>query len=121
VAAAARRHDKLALNIFRRCGTLLGSAVANLVSLFDPQIVILGGGVGEAADLYLESVQRAILERAQPLAAGRVKLTVSRLGPTTNLLGCARLAWELAGIRPLRSHEKGTKTSKTSASGNTAS
>jgi glucokinase len=115
VAAAARRHDKLALNIFSRCGNLLGSAVANLVSLFDPQIVILGGGVGEAADLYLELVQRAMLERAQPLAAGRVKLTVSRLGPTTNLLGCARLAWELAGIRPLRSHEKGTKTNKTSA------
>lgn len=99
IAAAARRHDRLALDIFNRSGRLLGFAVANLVSLFDPEIVILGGGLAAASDLYLRSLRTAMLERAQPLAARRVKVTVSRLGPTSNLLGCARLAWELAGVQ----------------------
>jgi glucokinase len=94
VAAAARRHDRLALDIFNKAGKLLGFAVANLVSLFDPEIVVLGGGMAAVAGLYLTSLQRAMLERAQPLAAKRVRIVVSKLGPKANLLGCARLAWE---------------------------
>jgi len=93
VAAAARQHDPLALDIFDKSGRLLGFAVANLVSLFDPEIVVLGGGMAAVADLYLGSLRRAMLERAQPLAARRVKIVVSKLGPKANLLGCARLAW----------------------------
>lgn len=93
VAAAALEHDPLAVDIFARAGKFLGFAVANLVSLFDPEVVILGGGMAEAADLYLESLKQAMFERAQPLSARLVKIKVSRLGPKANLLGCARLAW----------------------------
>jgi glucokinase len=96
VAAAARQRDRLALDIFNRAGELLGFAIANLVSLFDPQVVVLGGGMAEVSDLYLPSLRKAMLEHAQPLAASRVKIKVSKLGPLTNLLGCARLAWELS-------------------------
>jgi len=94
VAAAARQHDVLALDIFNRTGKFLGFAVANLVSLFDPEIVVLGGGMAAAADLYLRSLQRAMLQRAQPLAAKRIRIVVSKLGDKANLLGCACLAWK---------------------------
>ena len=104
VAAAARQNDRLALDIFHRSGRLLGFAIANLVSLFDPEIVVIGGGMAAVADLYLEPLRKALLERAQPLAAKQVKITVSRLGPKANLLGCARLAWELVGVQPRRAH-----------------
>jgi glucokinase len=100
VAAAARRHDHLAVDIFRRSGELLGRAVANLVSLFDPEIVVIGGGLAEAADLYMGTLRRAMRECAQPLAAKKVKVTVSQLGPAANLVGCARLAWRLQGHAP---------------------
>jgi glucokinase len=93
VAAAARGGDRLALDVFNRAGRLLGIAVANMVSLFDPQIIILGGGMATAADLYLESLCNTMQKRAQPLAARQVKLVVSKLGERANLLGCARLAW----------------------------
>ncbi len=93
VAAAARRGDPMALDIFRRCGTFLGWAVANMISLFDPEIIVLGGGMADAADLYLDSLKAAMLERAQPLAAKKVKIRVSKLGNAANLLGCASLAW----------------------------
>ncbi|MFZ0730722.1 MAG: ROK family protein [Candidatus Sulfotelmatobacter sp.] len=94
VAAAAREGDPMGLDIFQQEGRLLGFGVANMVSLFDPEIVILGGGMAGAADLYLDSLRDAMLERAQPLAAHQVKLAVSKLGDRANLLGCARLAWQ---------------------------
>jgi glucokinase len=93
VAAAARRGDRLAVDIFNRAGRLLGFAVANLVSLLDPEVIILGGGLAVVADLYLGSLRQAMHERAQPLAAGKVRVVVSRIADTVNLLGCARLAW----------------------------
>jgi glucokinase len=99
VAAAARRGDHLCLDIFTQAGRFLGYAVANLVSLFDPEIIVLGGGMAAIADLYLSSLQSTMLERAQPLAVKKVKITVSKLGETVNLLGCARLAWDRADIR----------------------
>jgi glucokinase len=97
VAAAARQGDELARDVFRRAGRYLGFAVANLVSLLDPEVVVIGGGMAAAADLYLDSLKEAMIERAQPLAARQVKVSVSKLGSKVNLLGCARLAWESAG------------------------
>ena len=51
------------------------------------------------SDLYLDSLRSAMLERAQPLSAAKVKVVVRRLGDKANLLGCARLAWNRAGKR----------------------
>lgn len=99
VAAAARKGDPLSIEIFRRAGTLLGYGIANMVSLLDPQVIILGGGLAAVSDLYLDSLRSAVLERAQPLSAAQVKVVVSRLREQANLLGCARLAWDHAGKR----------------------
>ena len=99
VAAAARLGDRMALDVFTRAGAFLGYGIANLVSLLDPQIVILGGGMAAIADLYLESLRSAMFERAQPLAARHVKVVVSKLGDRANLLGCAHLAREYTKVR----------------------
>ena len=96
VATAARRGDPVARDILVRSGRYLGFAIANLISLFDPQIVVVGGGLAAASDLFLAPARRAMAERAQPLAAARVKIAVSRLGNKANLLGCAHLAWKAA-------------------------
>lgn len=98
VAAAARRGDRLAIDVFTRAGQYLGFAVANLVSVLDPEMIVLGGGMASVADLYLPSLRKAMLERAQPLAANKVKIVISKLAETVNLLGCARLAWQ-AGVK----------------------
>jgi len=99
VATAARRGDALSREIFQTCGRLLGLGVANLVSVFDPEIIVIGGGMAGAADLFLDALKKGMLERAQPLAAKQVKIAVSKLGDAANLLGCARLAWEAAGVK----------------------
>lgn len=94
VSSAARCGDALAVDIFNRAGRLLGFGVANLVSLFDPEVIVLGGGMASVADLYLTALRKAMFERAQPLAANKVKIVVSKLAENVNLLGCARLVWE---------------------------
>ncbi len=99
VAAAARERDPMALDIFMRSGAVLGLGVANMISLFDPEVVIIGGGMAGAADLYLKSLRDVVARRAQPIAARKVKFVVSKLRDKANLLGCARLAWQLSKMR----------------------
>jgi glucokinase len=92
VAEAARHGDMLATEVYLKAGRLLGYGVANLVSLFDPEIVVIGGGLAGASDLFLSALRTAMKERAQPIAAKKVKVAVSRLGGDANLLGMAWLA-----------------------------
>ena len=97
VAAAARSGDGLALDVFRHAGRLLGYGIANLVSILDPEVIVLGGGMATVADLFLAPLEQAMFERAQPLAAKQVNIVVSTMADTVNLLGCARLAWDTVG------------------------
>ncbi len=96
VAEAARRGDVLSIEVFLEAGRLLGYAVANLVSLFDPEIVVIGGGLARASDLFLDVLRKGTRERAQPISGKQVRVVASRLGGNANLLGVARLAWEIA-------------------------
>ncbi len=96
LARIARRGDTRARKLFARVGRLLGLAVANLISLFDPEVIVLGGGLAGAADLYFRPLRKTALERCQPLAGQQVQIRVSRLGSDANLLGVAQLAWEAA-------------------------
>lgn len=91
-AAAARDGDVEAQGVFVATGRLLGYAVANIVSLFDPEIVVLSGGLTAAADLFIDELKRSALERAQPLSARTIRIVTSALGSDANLLGAARLA-----------------------------
>lgn len=113
VAAAARRGDQLAIEVFAQAGAFLGYAVANLVSLFDPEIVVIAGGMAGAADLFLEPLKRIVSSRAQPLAAQRTRVVVSKLKNSVNLLGCARLAWDAAADAS-RTRVRGPATKKVS-------
>ena len=70
-----------------------------MVSILDPEVVILGGGLSAVADLYVEFLRNAMMERAQPVSAKQVRVVVSRLGDKANLLGCARIAWDHSTAR----------------------
>src|SRR6185437_10706256 len=98
IARMAREHDPFARQIFQRAGKLLGLAVANLISLFDPQVVIVSGGMSAAADLFYDTLKETALARCQPLAAKQVQIKLSRLGNDANLLGMGYLALGRAGL-----------------------
>ncbi len=92
LAEAARRGDASAKKVFERVGRQLGAALANLISLFDPEAIVLTGGVASAADLFLDEAKRTARALGQPLSAPQVDITVTALGAEANLLGAARLA-----------------------------
>jgi glucokinase len=94
VAAGARAGDALALEIVAEAVAYLGMAIANIVSLLNPEIVVVGGGLFHAADVLLEPVRREVGRWAQPLAARGVRIELSGLGEDAGLYGCGKLAWE---------------------------
>src|SRR5439155_13881254 len=69
-AAAVRQGDPLALAVWESAMADLGAGVATVVSLFNPDRVVLGGGVSRAADLLLPVVRRIVAERTMPMLAG---------------------------------------------------
>ncbi|SRR5213593_1996673 len=79
---------------FGHIGQLLGLAVANIISLFDPEVVVLTGGVTNSADKFLDILIQNARRRAQPISAPQVEIVVSTLQSDANLLGVARLAMQ---------------------------
>lgn len=92
VVEAARRGDAPALGIIRAAAHFLGMGVANIISILDPEMVVIGGGLAQAGELLLEPLRRTALERAQPLAAKKVKIEASRLGGDAGAIGAAAIA-----------------------------
>ena len=93
VTLAAERGDAVALAAFRSVGDWLGIGVANLVAAFDPEVVVVGGGVSAAGELLLAPA-RAALARSLVGAGHRVVPPFLRaaLGPEAGAIGGADLA-----------------------------
>jgi glucokinase len=97
VAAAARAGDANALDAFRQTADHLAVGIANLISILDPEMVVLGGGLMQASDLILERIRSQALRWTQPIAAASVRIEKTALGEGAGLLGAARLAWLAIG------------------------
>jgi glucokinase len=93
VTDAARAGDRLALEAFEEVGGWLGVGIANLVAAFDPELVVVGGGVSAADDLLLDPA-RAALEQSLVGAGHRVipPIVRARFGPEAGVVGAAALA-----------------------------
>ncbi len=94
VAEAARRKDPLAMEVVAEAVRYIGMGVANIVSLLNPEVVVLGGGLFQAADVFLEPVRAEFRRWAQPQAAESVRIELSALGEDAGLYGCGKLAWD---------------------------
>jgi glucokinase len=92
VAAAARRGDQAARQVLREVGNNLGLGVANIVSLLNPEVVVLGGGLARIGNPLLVPLRRTLRQWGQPLAAKQVRVVRSRLGDEAGILGAARYA-----------------------------
>lgn len=88
----ARDGDPDARTLFREVGDAVGQALAVLVSLLDPQLIILGGGVSQSWDLMCESAMPGMQTWAQPEAVKKVRVELSRLGVHAGILGAAAAA-----------------------------
>jgi glucokinase len=98
VVGAARAGDPLAQHILATAVTYLGMGIANIVSILNPEMIVLGGGLFQAGELLIRPVRKEFKKWAQPLAAKKVKIELSSLGEDTGLYGAAKLAWESTAI-----------------------
>lgn len=89
---AARQGDPPALDVVQETARLIGLGVANVVSLVNPEIVILGGSIGCQGDLLLPVVRETVAAWAQPASATDLPIISSELGADAGLLGAAYAA-----------------------------
>ena len=92
IFAAYKKGDALAKAVLREAVQFWGMGVANLVSIFNPEKIIFGGGVFGPGKEFLREIRAEAKKWAQPIAMRRVKLEVSRLGPNAALYGAAFIA-----------------------------
>ncbi len=89
VAQAARRGEAEALDIFRQVGWYLGIACANMAQLFNPQCIVIGGGVSEAFDLFREPLEHVMRERTMLEVYEPVRVAPAACGAIAGSLGAA--------------------------------
>ncbi len=94
VVKLARQGEPRAKKVLAQAGHYLGLALANLVDILNPEIIVIGGGVASAGRLLLAPAERTMRRWAQPLAVQQVRITRSRLGGRAGLLGAAKLCFD---------------------------
>jgi len=94
VFTAYEQGDKLASEVFSICIRFWGMAVANLVSLFNPEKIILGGGVFGPAVQFIPAITKEAAKWAQPISITQVNIESSALGADAGLYGAAHLAFQ---------------------------
>ncbi len=87
VAAAARAGDLVSQQIITASGNYLGIAIAGLVNLFNPGMIVVGGGVAHMGDLLLEPIRQSVRERSLRSAAQAVRINASVLGRRSSSIG----------------------------------
>jgi glucokinase len=93
VAEAARSGDLLATSVIMRAGTFLGIAIANYLHIFNPTLVILGGGVTLSGNLLLDPLRTSLQNHVMnPGYLDDLKIELAVLGDNVGLMGALALA-----------------------------
>ncbi len=92
VFAAYKQDDSIANRVIQKAVEYCGMAAANLISIFNPEKIIFGGGVFDAAAPLLNQIKTEAKKWAQPLAFKEVTIELARLGSDAGLFGAAYLA-----------------------------
>ncbi len=87
---ALSKEDMLAIEVMERIGASLGRAIAGLINLFNPEVIVLGGTLYEAEDYLLLPIKSAINKYALNFVSKDTTIKVSKLGESAGLVGiCA--------------------------------
>jgi glucokinase len=92
IFAAYEEGDVIATEVLDDAIVFWGMAAANLVSLFNPEVIVFGGGVFGPAARFIDRIREEATRWAQPIAIEEARFVASKLGGDAGLYGAARLA-----------------------------
>lgn len=93
--ARSRAGDPSALQFWQSYGRDLGAGLASLIYIFDPEAVVLGGGISASAEFFLPAVQAEVNQRVFYSAQSGLQILIAELGNQAGVVGAAKLAWQL--------------------------
>jgi glucokinase len=91
ICELAQQGDSVALQAVEHEAFYLGLGLANLISLFTPDAIVLSGSVMKSAPLFLDRIRAVIRSGCRFVPAEKTQLTLASLGDDTNLIGAARV------------------------------
>jgi glucokinase len=89
ISIAAQRGDALASEVIFKAATYLGVGMVNLVNIFNPEMIIVGGGMVKMGDLLLNPARQVVKRRAFKLPAQEVRIVPAQLGNNAGVFGAA--------------------------------
>lgn len=92
ICELARTGNPFAKRAVEREGMYLGLGLANLIGMFVPDVIVLGGGMMQSADLYLQKIREVIRSGCRFVPAEKTEIARASLGENTNLIGAA-MTW----------------------------
>lgn len=97
LVAAAEAGDGAASAALRGIGRRLGAGLASLVNIFDPELIVVGGGFAVALDQLLEPAQEVLARDGMAPARDHVRIVPAALGEEAGMVGAGLIALELLG------------------------
>lgn len=91
VADAARKGDELASNVFKRAMDYLGIGISNLINIFNPELVTLGGGVSLAGDIFFDYIRESVKRNIMQPTSREVEILPVAFGENAALMGAFAL------------------------------
>jgi glucokinase-like ROK family protein len=91
VAEAAKKGDVVAWNVFRRAAEYLGIGISALINLFNPEAVVIGGGVTEAGDILFDAVRNTVKARSLNRISKEVEILPATFGLKAAVMGAVSL------------------------------
>ena len=91
VAQAALQGDAVSIQIFKQMGKIIGTGLASVINLLNPEKIIIGGGVADAGEILLDPIRKTIIDRAMPIQGNAVEVVPAQLANTAGVIGASLL------------------------------
>jgi len=97
ICARAQDSDTWAMRAVAREGNYLGLGLANLITMYAPERIVLGGSVMKSAHLFLDRIREVIRQNCRLVPADKVEICLASLGADAGVIGAAQVWWHRFG------------------------
>lgn len=88
---ASKKGDRFSINVWKRMGENVGIGLSNIVNTFNPEIIIIGGGVAKSGKVLFDSIRATVKDRAIPIFTRDLKIRRARFIEDAGTVGAAAL------------------------------